>query len=717
MANELNGKTMEKQIRRILIVDDNEAIHEDFKNILGSNRGKNAEMRSLENDLFGSTDESAGDADHHISYDIADAFQGEDAISMVTEAETSGDPYALVFMDVRMPPGMDGIQTIKKIWEKYPHIEMVICTAYSDYSWDEIITMFGRNDHLLFVKKPFISVEIKQIALTLTTKWKIDRDKRTYLADLEKNIIRIQKSKEILKKQEEEYRNLYETPVIGLFRIDKGDGRLLKANKTALNMFGYACLKDALEDDFKLTDYFPPEKVTEVFRILFQDRELNRCDVHFKFPDGREMDGAVNLKIRDKNNYIEGSILDTTEAKRSRQELAEKEKQLVQAQKMEIVGNLAGGLAHDFNNVLGGITGTVSLIELVLSKKEKLDEPTLRAHIDTIKESSSRATDMVKQLLSLSRKQELSLAPVDLNRSLMRVMKICINTFDKSVELNPETYTKKAMVLADPTRVEQAILNLCVNSAHAMTVMREDDGIYGGKLGVSIEKQTVGPQFCAANPGAVPGDYYCLTVSDTGVGMKPDIIGKIFEPFYTTKKINEGTGLGLAMVYNIIKQHTGVIVVTSEPGRGTEFKVFLPVRDDVSCVDGKGSEKVILPRGSGLILVVDDEMVLRQSAKAILEECGYRVMVAEDGLKALEIFKEKCKEIDAVLLDLSMPKMSGPDAYIKMKEICPKLKVVMTSGKKKEHWVDNALDVGVDDVIQKPYAMEKLAGIMTKLTG
>ncbi|MCP4150968.1 MAG: response regulator [bacterium] len=715
-----NNSDRDKQIRRILIVDDNESIHEDFKNILLGTKTKSSELESLEHELFG--DEAGGIEEDafaglDIKYEIDDAYQGEEAMEMVDRAIERGRPYALVFMDVRMPPGIDGIQTIRNIWHKHKHIEMVICTAFADYTWNDITAMFGQTDHLLFVKKPFISVEVKQIALTLTTKWQIDKEKQEYMADLEKKIEQVKKSKALLKKKEQEYRNLYETAAIGLYRCKISDGKLLRANKTALRAFGYSNLENALADEFTIADCYPAEKRSNILASATESDDVSRVETHLTFKDEREMDAVITFKIYPDENYIEGAIQDVTEARRQEKELAKKEQQLIQAQKMETVGTLAGGLAHDFNNVLGGIIGTVSLIEFAMQTKKDLSQEKITNHVDIIKQSANRAADMVRQLLTLSRKQELCLAPVDLNLSVQMVMKLCKNSFDKSIALEEIYFEKPAMVFADPTQVEQALLNLCVNASHAMTIMREEGEVQGGVLSVDISCIEAEKHFIKGHPEAAEGAYWLIKVCDTGIGMEPWIMAKIFDPFFTTKERQRGSGLGLAMVHNILKQHKGFVDVYSEIGKGTCFDLFFPVMEDSEEAQISTTIEDALPEGSGLILVVDDEVILRDTASAILQECGYDIIVAEDGLEAVEIFREKHADIKMVLLDMSMPKMSGKDAYLKMKEIQPELKTIMSSGFKQDERIQNVLELGVHDFIQKPYSVLELTKKVKKLIG
>jgi PAS domain S-box-containing protein len=389
-----------------------------------------------------------------------------------------------------------------------------------------------------------------------------------------------------------------------------------------------------------------------------------------------------------------------------------KEQQLRQSQKMETLGTLAGGLAHDFNNVLGGIIGTISLYKYKISKHRRVTQKEIEKYFNMIEESANRASDMVQHLLSLTRKQELSFAPTDLNAIIEQTVKICNNTFDKSIEISAAYCGELAMTDADPTQLEQCLLNLCINAAHAMTIMRKEGDKYGGSLNISLEQVKTDKYFFKLHPETgKEEDYWAISVQDTGIGMKPQIVSKIFDPFFTTKEEGEGTGLGLAMVYNIVKQHKGFIDVYSQEGIGTTFYIYLPtLKHKIEEKNHKTEEKI--PRGEGLILVVDDEEIMRQTAKSILEECGYDVIMAENGEEAVKIYKMYQNKIKAVLLDFVMPKMSGKLAYIELTKINKDVKTLLASGFKKDSRVESILELGIKGFIQKPYGLIKLANSM-----
>jgi len=389
--------------------------------------------------------------------------------------------------------------------------------------------------------------------------------------------------------------------------------------------------------------------------------------------------------------------------------------QLRQAQKMETVGTLAGGLAHDFNNMLGGIIGTLSMMEHRLDRDGCVEKEKLEEYMATMDDCSQRAANMVQQLLSLSRKQELSFTTVDLNLTVRHVMKICESSFDKSVRLIPVYRSGPALVKADPTQIEQALLNFCVNADHAMTLMRGEGERWGGELTVTVDSVDADPIFCRTHPEAKEGQFYCCAVQDTGVGMDMTTVSRIFNPFFTTKKKGEGSGLGLSMVYNIIKQHGGFINVYSEPGIGSTFRIYLPALGAEQVGDIALARRETVPEGEGLILVVDDEKAMRETAREILTTCGYRILIAVNGRDGVKQFRKHHREIEAVLLDMAMPEMSGKEAYLRMKEIDPDIRVILTSGFRQDERVEDVLDLGVKEFVQKPYTLEKLAKAMNRV--
>ena len=365
-----------------------------------------------------------------INYNVDMAATGEEGVQMVRDALEKDCPYAMIFLDMRMPSGWDGLETMEKIFSVDQKVQIVICTAYADYSWKDIVARVGVRDNLLILKKPFDNMEVAQLALSLTEKYN-------------------------------------------------------------------------------------------------------------------------------------------------------SEERIRQTQKMDTIGNLAAGLAHDFNNIIGSIQATLSSLEFTINTGKDITSIKKDVDLDfeTLKSAAGQGAEMVEILLSLSRAQELPFSNVDLNQIAQNTIKICRRTLDKSVEIIFVPSEEKAEISAYPVQIEQILLNLCINAAHAMTIMRPDGEKKGGKLKIEIQNISVGENMISTIPDADEGDYRLLSIEDSGVGIPSDSFSKIFDPFYTTKKKDNGSGLGLSMVYNIVRKHKGFLELFSKPGKGTTFFIFLPAAE------------------------------------------------------------------------------------------------------------------------------------------
>ena len=390
---------------------------------------------------------------------------------------------------------------------------------------------------------------------------------------------------------------------------------------------------------------------------------------------------------------------DVTEAKIN-------EEQLYQSQKMETIGVLAGGLAHDFNNVLAGIIGTTSILKHKLTRGD-IDRDKLIAYIDTIENSSDRAVGMVRQLLTISKKYEPTMVPLDLNMSLGNVIAVCRNTFDKKIKLSVDYYPEPAYVTGDENQIEQILLNICVNAAHAMTSMR-DGGVLGGILSVSISKNEI-KSLDTIFDRIENEKLYELAISDTGVGIDQDHLKSIFDPFFSTKPHEYGTGLGLSMAFRTLKKHNGYIDVCSAVGQGTVFKIYLPVLENFSIIHQDRHTDIEVPQGDNHILIIDDEHILRETARDMLQICGYKVSLASGGREGLEMLETASHPVDLVILDMAMPEMSGKETFVKIKENFPELKILLASGNSLDQRVVDVMAMGVDGFLAKPFHMSSLA--------
>ena len=420
--------------RRILVIDDQKDVRDAISKAITlsvTEDESQALMERMKARLAGGDPMTPHVSHAHsgLKYEVDTASGGREGCDILRAALDEGAPFSLVFVDMRMPGGWDGLKTMSRIFEIDPKVQVVLCTAFSDYSWNEIVEVLGRRDNLLILKKPFDNVEVAQLTLALTEK---------YLA----------------------------------------------------------------------------------------------------------------------------------------------EEHLLHSQKMETIGNLSAGLAHDFNNIISSIQATVSSMEFTLDLAKNAPEQLkndLVSDIRTVNDAVKQGSDMVQVLLSLSKRQELPLAPVDLMELANRMLNICRRTLDKSVKIVFNSVVDSALVMAYPVQIEEVLLNLCINASHAMTIMRGAEERQGGTLTLSIDRVSLDRNVSGKISEIKAGDYFRIIVADTGIGIKPELVSQIFDPFFTTKGDSKGTGLGLSMVFSILQKHHAFLDLDSKFGEGSKFMIYLPV--------------------------------------------------------------------------------------------------------------------------------------------
>ncbi len=396
-----------------------------------------------------------------------------------------------------------------------------------------------------------------------------------------------------------------------------------------------------------------------------------------------------------------GKIVNYVAVKRDISQEISLQRQLSQAQKMEAVGTLAGGVAHDFNNVLQIALG---YSEIMLDDEEFPER--YRADLQTVYESVERGADLVQRLLTFSRKTEINPQPLSLNRRVMEVQKMIERTIPKMIEIRLVLDETLAKTNADKTQMDQILMNLAVNARDAMPE--------GGKLAFETANVEIDEEYAKTHLDVKPGSYVLLTVTDTGSGMDKETLEHIFEPFYTTKGVGEGTGLGLAMVHGIVKQHGGHITCYSEPGEGTAFKIYLPAL--ISHEKEKEEKALPMPRvGSETILLVEDEEDIRNLGSRILERGGYKVITAANGKEALDVYQQQGRDIGLVLLDLMMPEMGGEQCLGELLNIDPKVKVLIASGFSANGPSKDALQAGAKGFVNKPYNIRQVLEAVRKV--
>jgi len=467
------------------------------------------------------------------------------------------------------------------------------------------------------------------------------------------------------------------------------DGRVVYWNRAAEALYGWLA-SDALGRDFD--SLVQPEARDSLARLrqhLLRDGTW-RGELRHRTADGQVSWLSASLSVqRDAQGRpvgVLGVYRDITANKRL-------EEELLQAQKMESIGTLAGGIAHDFNNILGTIVGYLGLL-----KEELPGTPELQRYFDVLERSALRASELTRQLLGFARRGKFEVRPLDVARLCSEVTELFRSTLDPRIELRTRFPSDLPMVEGDASQLHQAVLNLCMNARDAMPD--------GGVLELVLQP-VIAPDPTSGEP-PVLRPYVCLTVRDTGVGMDEHVKARMFEPFFTTKGPGKGTGLGLAMVYGIVRNHGGFLEVDSEVGKGTAVRMYLPVASGAAEPEEAGEAEV--DGGAGeTILVVDDEEPLCNLLRDVLTRRGYRVLVATDGQEALRLYQEHAGRIDLVILDMTMPGLSGTQTFDALRALDPRVRILLTSGYTQERAARDAVARGAKGFLQKPFLISELA--------
>ncbi len=507
-----------------------------------------------------------------------------------------------------------------------------------------------------------------------------------------------------LRDSEEKYRTILESIEEGCFETDL-EGNLTFFSNPFLKILGYS--RDELLGANTAT-YTAPETAANMEGITRQLRETgtpqNVTDYDVICRDGTSISLELSVSLlKDQDGLplgYRGVMRDVSERKKTDEEKRKLEAQLQQAQKMESIGTLAGGIAHDFNNILMGIQGNASLMLL----KIESDHPNYEK-IKNIEQYVQNGTELTKQLLGFARRGKYLIKATDLNDIIDKSSALFART-KKEIRVHTELAEDLWTAEVDRGQIEQVLLNLYVNAWQAMT--------NGGDLFLQTENVILDRNY--VKPYKVePGRYVKISVSDTGVGIDKETQERIFEPFFTTKEMGRGTGLGLASVYGIIKSHGGYINVYSEQERGTVFTIYLPASEKTVPVEEAESLAAPIVRGSGTILLIDDEQMILDVGIELLEELGYTVVSAMSGQEAIDIFEKDRDQIDLIIMDMIMPGMGGGETFDRLRAIDSNIKVLLSSGYSINGQATNILRRGCDGFIQKPFNMNQLAEKVQKI--
>ena len=445
------------------------------------------------------------------------------------------------------------------------------------------------------------------------------------------------------------------------------------------------------------------------FSLPFIDRALAGNEVHYeskmRLPNGI-VKYLSNHLVPDRSSTDEVTgyyvlVSDITERKLAEEERKRAESQLQQAQKMEAIGTLAGGIAHDFNNLLTGILGHANLLRL----NHQPDTPVYEA-AKTIERAAERASELTQQLLGFARRGKYQIQSVNIHEQIQEVIRLLGRTIDKRICVSQRFIPGTPLIKGDPGQLQQVLMNLAINARDAMES--------GGELSFETAIVNIDEGYCQTHMEAKVGRYLLIAVTDTGHGIPAEQLGRIFEPFYTTKAPGKGSGMGLAMVYGIVKNHEGFVNVYSEVGHGTTFKIYLPLEESATRATEKPDEEGAMP-GTGRILLIDDEEMVRGLAAEMLIHLGYEVVTADDGEQGVRIYRGADQTFDLVIIDMIMPKLGGRDCFRELKKINPHIKAILSTGYGINGKAQEILDDGVRGFIQKPYRIDQLGRIVKQV--
>ncbi len=669
-----------KPNHRILVIDDNPSIHTDFRDILCAANAGSAASKKLEAALF---EEDAPAADV-TTFELDSAYQGQEGLAKVEQSLRENRPYALAFVDVRMPPGWDGVETIARIWAVYPELQIVVCTAYSDYSWDEMRAKVGQADSLLILKKPFDNVEVQQMAHALTKKWLLNHQAALQLAELAE-------ANQALALSEERFSKAFHESPLPSGIQSFSDQTFVDVNQRLAELSG--CTREEMigRTPAQLSLFEKLEVAEAWYEALIRQESV--CDHEAKI---RNRGGTLHEVLVSLSPFAFGAKPHLLLLAQDVSQRALLERELRQAQKMEAIGQLAAGVAHDFNNILTVIQGHAGLMQ------QNLGAGSPQANsLEQITRASARATSLIRQLLMFSRKQVMQFRHLDLNETLRSTLKMLERLVGEHVQIVFRPQEPLPAIHADNSMIEQIAMNLAVNARDAMP--------NGGQIAITTAVETIHRAPTPKDPENRNGEFICLTFSDGGTGMDTTILRRVFEPFFTTKPVGQGTGLGLSTVFGIVRQHRGWLELESKPHHGTTFRIYFPA----SPLPVEKTEPVVnvsLRSGRETVLVAEDEEALREMVVQILRIQGYTVLEAATGRDALEVWEKATRPIDLLLTDMVMPGgVMGSELAERLTSRSPGLKVIYTSGYSLGMAGRDASLLEGRNFLPKPYSIGKLA--------
>jgi len=693
---------------RILAVDDEQSMLDAYQRVLAPLQQPSvsqSEMEELAARLFG----AQPGTDSQLNYHLVLCQQGDEAVELVRSSINAGQPFSVVFLDMRLPPGPDGVATAEQIRAIDPQVEILFVTAYSDHDPYEIARKVPPADKLLYIQKPFHPQEIRQFASALAAKWQLERQLKESNAQLEARVqertAELTEINKRLRESEERYRDLIES-AHDMIQSVTTDGEILLVNQAWLGTLGYT-QKDL--PTLNLMQVIHPDSSLqwqEIFSRIANGQSIKNFQTSFLAKNGKTILVEGNVSGR----YADGKLFSTQGIFRDVTEREQLQRQLQHAHKMQAVGTLAGGMAHEFNNILAVIQGYIQLISLRLER-----EHPIAGYINEIGTASRRAAGLTRKMLDFARLDVGKKYPIKVNQLIQGVKELLKQTLPPNIEIELWLEEKIPLVMAEPHQLEQVLVNLAVNARDAMPK--------GGKLRFDTRIAKLDRSFCRVHPWAKPGSYVELSVQDTGEGIPSEVLDHIFEPFFTTKEPGKGTGLGLSIVYSIIKNHGGYISAKSQDGEGTCFRIYLPMLTIDPMVESTlklpGPGRTLVGNGES-VLVVDDEPQVREVVGGMLESSGYRVIRAAHGAEALTLYRDamaRGERFDLVILDLAMPVMAGEECLERIHTIDPQASVIVATGYGGAPPCSDGIKDLVRGVLLKPFDLPVLLNEVKNILG
>lgn len=600
------------------------------------------------------------------------AVTGDDAIR-----ETQTERPDLALMDIRLSGPMDGIEAAKTIREQF-NIPVVFLTAYVD---EDLLARAMITEPFGYLLKPF---EDRELCSTIEIALYKKKVETALLESEEFNTSILNNAPNPILVFNPDTSVRYVNPAFEKltgFSSQEIIGRKAPYPWWMQNSSreSYRELTESLCMEFKHLEHYYRKRNGEVFWVL-----INSAPVFHN--------GEITFCL---SNWM-----DITEKKKAGEERQELQAQFVHMQKMEAIGDLAGGIAHDFNNILSIILGNTEL-----ALEDLPEDSPIRENLQEAYDAGKRAKNLVKQILAFSRSEEQEPKPTQVYLIVSEALKLLRSSLPTTIEVC-EYIGSDSMALVDATQIHQVIMNLCTNAYHAM---RESGGI----LEIGVRDVDIDKLYAAHSLGVQPGPYLRISVSDTGCGIKREIMDRIFEPYFTTKAVGDGTGLGLSVVHGIVKSHKGAITVDSEPGKGSTFHVYLPrIESGAPAIETEQEE--LLPRGTERILFVDDEESIVIIARQILNRLGYSVTTSTDSLEALRVFREQPELFDLVITDMTMPNMTGERLSRELMCIRPDIPIVLCTGFSELITEQKASELGIREFVMKPLITKEMAAVVRR---